>query len=215
LQPHAFQMFVKNVLRLTHGFAGGRRMIVNPSLQHMCWLASQKGLNENDFHFHFHYTQKDDFPNSQGSRILQLPEGCWAWLHESPCKTMRIGAGAALPGKIVASWPLPLLPHLAPAKASLASCSGSFSGFCCSSSLPGRWHFSGFTRRRTKHCHSSTEPSASPACSRRSPWSVTAMAFRTSMRQSLKTCSSRKATYPRKTASGRWTSHAALLAVRW
>ena len=39
LQAYTFQVFVKDVLRLAHGFASGRRMIVNSSLQHGCWMA--------------------------------------------------------------------------------------------------------------------------------------------------------------------------------
>jgi hypothetical protein len=35
LEPDAFQMLIKDLLRFTHGFARWRRMIVNPSLQHV------------------------------------------------------------------------------------------------------------------------------------------------------------------------------------
>jgi hypothetical protein len=35
LQPDALQMLIENVLGFAHGFARRRRMIVNPSLQHV------------------------------------------------------------------------------------------------------------------------------------------------------------------------------------
>src|SRR6478736_1604774 len=53
LEPNALQVLIKDLLGFTHGFARSRRMIVNPSLQHV--LDSRNSLNENEFHFH--YTQ--------------------------------------------------------------------------------------------------------------------------------------------------------------
>ena len=51
LEPDAFQMLIKDVRGLAHGFARRRRMIVNPSLQHV--IDPKAILNENEFHFHY------------------------------------------------------------------------------------------------------------------------------------------------------------------
>src|ERR1051326_5651776 len=52
LQPHSLQVLVKDFLRFAHGFARRRRMIVNPSLQHVV-SGSPNRPNENEIHFHY------------------------------------------------------------------------------------------------------------------------------------------------------------------
>src|SRR5947209_12603890 len=51
LQPDALQVPVKNVLGLTHGFARGRRMVVDPSLQHWFRARPEPGNRQMKMNF--------------------------------------------------------------------------------------------------------------------------------------------------------------------
>ena len=58
LEPDTLQMLIKDLLRFAHGFARRRRMIVNPSLQHV--IDPRNILNENEIHFHYTQQQSRD-----------------------------------------------------------------------------------------------------------------------------------------------------------
>src|ERR1700704_5703121 len=101
-------MLEKNFLGLTHGFARGRRMIVNPSLQHdLIWFEIP---NENEFHFHYTEMELDCHPSLQcKTNPLQKRETAHWPGRDAHCPWHPIL------GRIVISWPpqVSLLPHRA------------------------------------------------------------------------------------------------------
>src|SRR5579864_839387 len=75
LESYALQVLIKDFLGLAHGFPRRRRMIVNPSLQHVLSVdpqkcSSKKLPNENEFHFHYTPRQRRDCDLSCCSRKI-------------------------------------------------------------------------------------------------------------------------------------------------
>jgi hypothetical protein len=72
LQADALQMLKKDLLRLTHGFARGRGMIVNTSLQHLSSGIRAKPANENEIHFQLYAVPANSQPESSLDSSMEL-----------------------------------------------------------------------------------------------------------------------------------------------